>query len=98
MDSLPKILKSVAIVVTSICLSMLLWYTYFAGEWGDKIVMFWVGFPSGIISGILFLILNKYVLSKKLIAIQVITFLALIGLVNVLYYNAGDIWYFISGN
>lgn len=93
-----KFFKSVAIIVASVFLSVLFWNVYFGGEWGDKIVMFWVGVPSGIISGVLFLIINKYRLSAKSIVTQAVTFLVLIALVNFLFYKGGDIWYYITGN
>jgi len=87
--------KSLATIASSVFLSIIFWYLYFGGEWGDKIVMFWVGVPSGIIAGVLFLILNKYMLSRKLLAVRAVTFLLLIVLLNFLFFKGGDLWSFI---
>lgn len=84
------------LIAVSIVLSILFWRLYLWGEWGDKIVMFWVGVPSGVIAGILYLIIKKYLLATKPKALQVLSFLLLIVLVNFLYYKAGDIWFLIS--
>lgn len=88
-------LKSLAIIVSSVFLSIFFWNLYFGGEWGDKIVMFWVGVPSGILAGVIFLFLNKYMLSRKMIATQVTTFVGLLILLNFLFYKGSDLWNFV---
>ena len=88
-------LKAVAIVVASVFLSILFWYLYYGGKWGDQIVMFWVGVPSGILSGVLFLISKKYLLPGKSITVQSIVFVFLIVILNFIFFKGDDLWSFV---
>lgn len=94
-------LKSLAIIIACIFLSVLFWYLYYGGKWGEEIVMFWAGIPSGVISGTLFLVINKFFISKRtgnLIVAQVFALLSLLIIVNFLFHKGGDILYYFTGN
>ncbi|AWG26040.1 hypothetical protein [Flavobacterium kingsejongi] len=88
-------LKAVGIILAGVLISMLFWYVYENGEWGDSIIIFWVGVPAGILGSILFLIVNHYFLcgknNKTAIGIQVLWGLLILAAVNALYYNFGDL-------
>lgn len=90
------------VIAGSVSLSVLFWYVYLNQEWGNQIVMFWNGVPSGLISGILFLLINKYILLRKprknLLVIQIIVFILLLVTTMFLIDKGGDILFYISGD
>lgn len=97
-----SLLKSIGIIAGGVCLSMLFWYAYLGEEWGAGIVIFWNGVPAGLISGVLFLIINKYILLRKprkgLLAIQGAIFVLLLATTSALIHRGGDILFYISRN
>ncbi|NDV66686.1 hypothetical protein [Bacteroides sp. 224] len=60
-----NILKCLLFLFFWISMSMLFVYLWEDDGWGRGIVVFWLGLPSGAISGILFLIINHFFLRKK---------------------------------
>lgn len=95
-------MKSIGVIAGGVFLSMLFWYAYLGDEWGAGIVIFWNGVPAGLISGVLFLIINKYILLKKsrksLLAIQTAIFVLLLAITNALICKGGDLLFYISRN
>lgn len=91
-----EFLKSIAIILAGVFLSILFWYVFLGGEWGDTIVISWVGVPSGLISGVLFLIINKYILSKSnknSMPAKGLLFVVLLAITNFIFYKGGDLFY-----
>ncbi|NDV59670.1 hypothetical protein [Bacteroides sp. 519] len=60
-----NILKGLLFLFFWILISMLFIYLWEGDGWGRGIVVFWLGLPSGVISGTLFLIINHFFFRKK---------------------------------
>jgi len=91
-------LKVMGLLLGSILISMLLfWLLVEEGGWGTSIAVIYGGIPSGIISGILFLITNYYLkLSEKKeykFLKQSILYLLILLTVSMLFRHGGD-WYY----
>lgn len=90
-------LKVMGLLVGSILISMLFWLLVEQGGWGTSIAVIYGGIPSGIISGILFLITNYYLkLSEKKeykFPKQSILYLLILLTVSMLFRYGGD-WYY----
>ena len=90
-------LKVMGLLVGSILISMLFWLLVEQGGWGTSIAVIYRGIPSGIISGILFLITNYYLkLSEKKeykFLKQSILYLLILLTVSMLFRYGGD-WYY----
>ncbi len=90
-------LKVMGLLLGSILISMLFWLLVEQGGWGTSIAVIYGGIPSGIISGILFLITNYYLkLSEKKeykFLKQSILYLLILLTVSMLFRYGGD-WYY----
>ncbi|MBB6240494.1 membrane-associated HD superfamily phosphohydrolase [Pedobacter sp. AK013] len=89
--------KVIGFLLGSILMSMLLWFLVERGKWGSSIAVVWGGIPSGLISGILFLISNHFLRLRekkqyKYIK-QVLLYFLILLIVSVLFRYGGD-WYF----
>jgi len=90
-------LKVMGLLLGSILISMLFWLLVEQGGWGTSIAVIYGGIPSGIISGILFLITNYSLkLSEKKeykFLKQSILYLLILLTVSMLFRYGGD-WYY----
>ncbi|KRT13151.1 hypothetical protein ASU31_26050 [Pedobacter ginsenosidimutans] len=90
-------LKVIGFLLGSILISMLFWFLFERGGWGASIAVIWGGIPSGLISGILFLIGNYYLkLGEKKeykYLKQLLLYFFILLIVSVLFRYGGD-WYY----
>lgn len=59
------VLKAILLITFSAFLSYVSWFYYTGSGWLSSTIAFWTGIPIGILSALLYLILNHYFLSKK---------------------------------
>jgi hypothetical protein len=90
-------LKAIGFLLGSILISMLFWFLFERSGWGASIAIIWGGIPSGLVSGILFLISNYYLkLGKKKeykCFKQLLIYFFILLMVSVLFKYGGD-WYY----
>lgn len=80
-----RAIKAILLVILSTFLGYISWYYYTGAGWLSSTIAFWTGVPIGILSALLYLILDRYFLSKrqqkiillKQIALYLVLFLTL---------------------
>jgi len=87
-----KFLKAIMIILLSILISVAAVYVYESDNWQRELMATRIGIPAGIISGVLFLILNRYALasrdSKVRIFLQVLSFLLIVAITTAVMMKA----------
>lgn len=87
-----KFVKGILFILSSVIISMVSWYLFTK----STIDFFWGGFPSGIISGILFLIFNFYFFNKKCIY-KILVYVIILLVVSICVAKGGDWFFYIFG-
>jgi membrane protein YdbS with pleckstrin-like domain len=90
-----KFLKGLFFILFSVFFCVSLWTIYEGGSWGNEFVVIGAGVPSGLISGVLFLISNYYFkLNEKKeskYVKQVLLYFFILLFVSVLFKYGGDV-------
>lgn len=91
------VLKAILLITFSAFLSYVSWFCYTGFGWLSSTIAFWTGIPIGILSAVLYLILNHYFLSKKeqktILLKQIALYLVLLFSLSVLAAKGSDWMY-----
>lgn len=88
MPIINKLIKGLLIILLSIVVSLISWYICTT----SKIEYFWGGLPAGIISGVVFLVVNYYFSNLSLIK-KIVLYLVILLIVSICVAKGGD-WVF----
>jgi hypothetical protein len=98
-------IKYLAFILLSAIVSITCWYIYTAGDWWKKLMIMWLGVPSGIVAALVFFVLRYYMFfhnralpvdrrKKKILLLkQVVLYFVVLLIVSILFLNGGDWMY-----
>lgn len=93
-----KFLQRALFILFSTAFSMLLQYVFYRDEWGSQLVIFWVGLPCGLLSGVFFLIADHCYFSKQRVSWtkRVTGYFLTLAVLTLAFNKGGDFLYWIN--
>lgn len=89
--------KGLLVLLCSAFFGFIAWFFLYPSEWFSVLVAFWAGIPSGIISGLIFILVNFALIRDEnrynLFFKRLISYLLILGIVSILFHKGGD-WMF----
>lgn len=89
--------KGLLFLICSALFSFIVWFFLYPAGWLSPVVAVWGGIPSGVIAGLLFLLLNfEFIKDEnryRLFFKRLISYLVILGIVSFLFDKGGD-WIF----
>jgi cation transport ATPase len=95
-------IKYLAFILLSAIVSITCWYIYTAGDWWKKLMIMWLGVPSGIVAALVFFVLRYYLFFRNkalpvgrrkkniLLLKQVVVYFVVLLIVSILFLKGGD--------
>ena len=95
-------IKYLGFILLSVIIGTICWYIYTAGDWWRKLMIMWLGVPSGIVAALAFFVLRYYLFFRKkalpvdrrkkriLLLKQVVLYFVLLLIVSILFLKGGD--------
>jgi len=95
-------IKYLAFILLSVIVSTICWYIYTAGDWWRKLMIMWLGVPSGIVAALVFFVLRYFMFFRNrvlpvdrrkkriLLLKQVLLYFVVLLIVSILFLKGGD--------